>query len=105
MPAQPRSIVAEIVMHAVDLRHDEPRVLQQGVPSRCDTHTPPLACQQGHAQRIFHASDALACRSQGHMAGLRASRDGASIMNVQEKAQVREIESHGSEGRLQRRIR
>jgi hypothetical protein len=74
-------------------------VVQQRQSGRRRAHAVAFAQQQGHAQLLLHAAHARAGRRQRQAGPLGAGGDAARFGDMQEKAQVGEIETHGGTGK------
>lgn len=70
--------------------------MNQSAARERQSHAAPVTQQQGHAELVFHAANALARRGQGHVGAFGTPRDGSRLVDVQEKAHVGEIEAHAA---------
>ena len=86
------AVVTQFALQLVDLPQHQLRVARQGAAGRRQLNATPRTRQQRRAERILHAANALAGRSQRHVAGRRAAGDGAGFLHVQKQAQVGEVE-------------
>ena len=86
---------AQFALQGLDLPQDQPRMVDDALAGRGQRHAAPVARQEGDAERLLHAADALACRGEGEIGAAGAVGDAAGLGDVKEKPQVDQIEAHG----------
>src|SRR3546814_8839139 len=94
MPLEAARGVSELPPHPLHLLQDDACMMQQRLPRRCRPGPAASPLQQRNAERLLHAANAGARRGEGHVRPVGAMRDAAGFGDMQEQAQIRQIEAH-----------
>lgn len=86
----------EVVLQVVDLAHDDPRMLQQPLAGRGDFHAAAVAVQQAGIELVLQRLDPHADGGQRQVRPLGGLRQAGGFGDVDEQAEVGEIEVHGA---------
>jgi hypothetical protein len=78
------------------LLHDQARVFQETLASRRQGNTAAVTNEEGSAEHLFHAPDALAGRGEREVSPSRTVRDAVSVRNMEKQTQINEIKTHST---------
>jgi len=84
MPLHTLAEIVEITTHSLQLLRDKPRVMQKHCSCRSDPHPPAVPFQERSIESIFHGTDTLTRRRQGHVRAGRPMRDATGFGNMHE---------------------
>ncbi len=93
---QAAAVRAEFAAQLLHLLQHDARMVRQRLPGRGGAHSAPAPDQQRRAERLLHREQALAGRRQRQVRPLRARRDRAGLVHVEEEPQVRQVEAHAA---------
>ncbi|MOA16597.1 hypothetical protein D3C78_1368190 [compost metagenome] len=96
MPGRLGAVLGELALQIVHLAHDYPRVLEKHLTGRGQLYPPAVAVQQPAADALLQTLDPRAGRRRRDARLARSLGQAGRLGDVDEQAQIRQIEVHGS---------
>jgi hypothetical protein len=90
-------VLLQITAQVLDLVQHQPRMVGEGLARRRERHALAAAVQQLRADPLLQVLDAHARRRQRHVRALGPARETVGLGDVDEEAQVDQVEVHGAD--------